>query len=153
MTQSRESVSSKILVGVIIALVAGGSSPWWLKFVIPEAAVSTTTPAPATAKPNTSSNSSAVAPGLSIDVGPSTVQVLTGCVLTISNPFATLHEKPAVTSVETGSVPAGQYETSDTAIVQFAGQDQRWFQITAAGRTGWIQYDTILVAGKSPECP
>ena len=77
----------------------------------------------------------------------------TGCVLTITFPFGSLHKSPALQSTEISEVPPGQYQTSDTTVVDFAGQSQRWFKVTASGKTGWLLYDTILVESKSAACP
>jgi hypothetical protein len=85
--------------------------------------------------------------------GAATGPPLTDCVLTITNPFVSMREAPDLKSVEVGDVPKGQYQTSDTRLGTFAGQAQRWFQITASGRTGWVLYDTIQIDSKSAGCP
>lgn len=73
--------------------------------------------------------------------------------LTISNPFASIQEQPSHASAEVGDVPAGDYATSGTKVVNWGGRDERWFEITASGRVGWIVYNNITVESKSAECP
>jgi len=41
----------------------------------------------------------------------------------------------------------------DYKVVNFAGQDQGWFQIEAEGRKGWILDNTIMIAEKTTTCP
>lgn len=146
-----EKVTAPLVVVVLGTLLVGGSSPWWLKFIFP-----TPTPIPGATITPTSTPTSG--PTL-ITIGPTTpptspptVGPNTGCVLTITNPFATISEEPSHDSTEIGDVPAGDYATSDTRMVDWAGRDERWFQITASGRTGWIGYNTIMVESKSAEC-
>ncbi len=150
---SRESLASRILVpvlvAVLIAVLVGGSAPWWIKVLFPG---SVETPSPTVVVPTV------VVPTFGPSVGGSfgsskPTSPLTGCVLTIKNPFVTMHESADIQSTETGDVPPGDYQTSGTTVVDFAGKSQRWFQATALGRTGWIEYNTIEVESKSAECP
>jgi hypothetical protein len=149
MSGDRESILSRILVPVIvavfIALLAGGTAPWWLSVIFPPPPSPTPT---ATTFPT-------AGPTPSLTAGPTgpTAGPQTGCVLTITNPFVSLHESPDIASTEIGDVPRGTYAATDSTVVDFAGQSQRWFQITAVGRTGWVLYNTILIESKSAECP
>lgn len=156
MDERRESISSKIIAPLIVvllgALLVGGSAPWWWKIIFPDPGValpgSTTGPTTApTTGPTTSASDDPTTPPTS----PPTVAP-GGCVLTISNPFATIREEPSHSSTETGDVPPGEYATSDTRIVNWGGRDERWFEITADGRTGWIVYNNVMVESKSSEC-
>ena len=85
-------------------------------------------------------------------VGPSVTQAPLGCVLTISNPFASIHEEPDDFSPG-DKVPTGDYSVSETREVEFAGTMQRWFRITVGSKSGWVRDDTILIASKSADCP
>jgi hypothetical protein len=149
----RESLASRILVpvvvAVLIALLIGGSAPWWLKFIFPDP-----TPTPSSSFVVPTSIVPTFGPSVTESLSPSqpTLQ-LTGCVLTITNPFVSMHESADIQSTETGDVPPGQYQTSNSTVVDFAGQSQRWFEITALGRTGWVMYNTIEIESKSAECP
>jgi hypothetical protein len=153
MANGGESLLSKIVVGVVVTVVGGlilafllgwldldgdgrgGSpSPIIRPTPSPTGAGATPSPTPATAKP-------------SITPAPS------GCILTITNPFARINEEPRHDSVEAGDVPPGEYVPSDSTISNWAGKDERWFEITAEGRTGWIVDNGILIESKSADCP
>lgn len=151
--EPRESLSSKIiaplLVVVIGAILVGGSAPWWWEVIFP----TTVTPAPGqtstpTAGPTTPSGETQAPTSV-----PPTAPSVGGCVLTITYPFATINEEPSHASPAVGDVPPGDYPTADTRIVNWGGRDERWFEITASGRTGWIVYNNVLVDSKSSECP
>ncbi len=77
----------------------------------------------------------------------------TSCVLTISNPLVSMYDKPDLFSLELGRVPVGDYSPSDTVVADFAGKQQRYFQIDVEGKVGWVLDDTILIAEKSAACP
>ena len=151
--QPRESTATKILVPLIVvilgALLVGGSAPWWWKIIFPDETAASS-PGPTTTP--TSGSTISLDPGTPTPLPPTAVPQ-EGCVLTISNPFATIRAEPSHSSEEIGDVPAGEYATSDTRIVEFAGKDERWFEITASGRTGWIEYNNIIVESKSADCP
>lgn len=153
MTQPpRESLRSRVLAPLLVvvlgAVLVGGSAPWWWKEIFHDP-----TPAPPgqtfghTAVPTTAPGET-VAPASALPTAP-----IAGCVLKITNPFATISEEPSHSSAEIGDVPPGDYPTSATKIVNWGGRDERWFEITASGRTGWIVYNTILVDSKSADCP
>lgn len=155
MAEPRESLQSRILVPVAIAvlgaLLVGGSAPWWWDRVFPPA--STTSPGSTVAPPTFGPT-----PAISIDVPGPTAAVsvtpeLSGCVLTITNPFATIRDQPSHQATEIGDVPAGEYPSMESTLVDWAGRDERWFKITASGRTGWIVYNTIMIESKSADCP
>lgn len=74
------------------------------------------------------------------------------CVITISNPLAPLHEEPENFSQEIMNVPVGDYTVTNTTNTDFAGQSERWLEITVQDRTGWVQDNTIIVASKSAAC-
>lgn len=77
----------------------------------------------------------------------------TSCVITISNPLVSMYEKADLFSLELGRVPVDNYSPSDTVVVDFAGKQERWFQISVEGKMGWVLDDTILIARKSAACP
>jgi hypothetical protein len=82
--------------------------------------------------------------------GPETVD---GCQVTIVNPFVALREQPGPAEQEIISVPPGVYMVEATQNVEFAGRTERWLQITAEGRTGWIPDNTIMIERKTGDCP
>ena len=156
MTEPRESLSSRIVVpvavAVLVALLAGGTAPWWWDRVF--SPTSTTSPgstvAPPTLGPTPATSIVVPSPsGASGSGGPQ----LGGCVLTITYPFATIRDEPRHDATETGDVPEGDYEASNTTLADWAGREERWFEITASGRTGWIVYNGIMIESKSAECP
>ena len=151
--QPRESTTSKILAPLIVlvlgAILVGGSAPWWWKLIFPDPVP--TSPS-RTLTPTTGPTGAATGAGETPSPDPTSIAA-DGCVLTISNPFATIREEPSHASTEVGDVPTGDYATSDTKEVNWGGKDERWFEITADGRIGWIVYNTIMVESKSADCP
>ena len=152
MTQPpRESLRSKVLAPLLVvvlgAVLVGGSAPWWWKEIFHD-------PTPAPPGQTFGPTSFPTAPGESVTptAAPPTAPIA-GCVLKITNPFATISEEPSHSSAEIGDVPPGDYPSSTSEVVNWGGRDERWFQITASGRTGWIVYNTILVDSKSADCP
>jgi hypothetical protein len=144
-----ESLLSRLLVPIVVALVVGGSAPWWLTKVFDGTAASPgpvhSAGGPTAAPPVTQTGGNLPPP---TDVGD-----LVNCVLEITFPFVSLRESPTFKSPEISSVPPGSYSSSQTSVVDFAGQDQRWFRITVGDRTGWVVYDSIQIASKSAGCP
>lgn len=124
-----------IVIGLLIAQIIGPPSP-----------NPPPTPVPSVSTPSPTAQSSLTAP-------PTQSGDTTSCVLTISNPLVSLYEKADLFSLELGRVPVGDYSPSDTVVVDFAGKQQRYFQISVEGKIGWILDDTILVARKSAACP
>jgi hypothetical protein len=158
MADPGDSMRNKIIVGVVvglaITLVGGASAPWWVKIVFP-AAAQTATSTPVTLGGTTGPFPTFVPPSAGVPsiALPSVTVNVQGCVLTITNPLVSMRESPDISSLESGNVPPGQYAALATTVVKFAGQDQRWFQVRANDRIGWIMYDTILVSSKSADCP
>ena len=152
--QPRESTTSKILAPLIVlvlgAILVGGSAPWWWELIFP-GPTSTSSPS-RTITPTTGPTGAASGAVETPSPDPTSIAA-DGCVLTISNPFATIREEPSHASTEVGDVPTGDYATSDTKEVNWGGKDERWFEITADGRVGWIVYNTIMVEAKSADCP
>ena len=127
---------------VVAALVIGG--------VINPGPGPTPTPTPLPTLPASTES----IPPTPIPVPTPTGQITTtGCVITISNPLVSMYEKPDMFSLEVGRVPVGDYSPTQTTVVEFAGKQQRWFQITVAAKSGWVLDDTILIATKSADCP
>jgi hypothetical protein len=153
MADNEHTIRNAIIIGVVLALLVGGAAPWWLQYIIPPpgATPTPTTPISSASIEPTPASSPTVIPSPTPTGTPSAP--ITGCVLTITNPFVSLHAEPDIQSEEIGDVPPGQYETSATAQTEFGGQAQRWFEITASSRTGWVLYDTIQIASKSADCP
>lgn len=76
-----------------------------------------------------------------------------GCVVTISNPLATLHEEPDEFSQEIGSIPSGDYVVEGVEIVSFGPQQQRWLRIEVDGRSGFVRDSTFNIADRTADCP
>jgi len=125
-----------------VAFMIGG----WIPFSPPAPPPSPTPTSAPTLTP------SAPVPPASETAGPPESVAPVGCVLTISNPFASIHEEPDEFS-PADKVPAGAYAVSDTQMVDFAGAKERWFRISVGSKSGWIRDDTILIESKSADCP
>ena len=155
MQEPRESMSSKIVVPLVVvvlgALLVGGSAPWWWKIIFSDQ--NATSSPGLTVRPTTGPTTITSDDSLTPTPAPPTVAPNGGCVLTIANPFATISEKPSHDSTEIGDVPSGDYQPSDSRVVNWGGRDERWFEITASGRTGWIVYNSVIIESKSSECP
>lgn len=149
MTEPRDSFLSKLGLAVIgpvlVLMLAGGSSPWWLPVIFPPSSPGPS--APSESRGQTTPAQTSRASGSVESSGP-----VGDCVITIQNPFVDLHEDPAPFSQVIIRVPPGDYSVSDTAQDDFAGGQQRWLQITADGRTGWIEDTTINIDAKSAGC-
>jgi hypothetical protein len=148
-TEPRESFLAKlglaVVAPVLVLVLAGGSSPWWLPVIFPSSS-----PGPSVPSHSSGQTTPRQTPGASGTVessGP-----VGDCVITIQNPFVDLHEDPEPFSQVIIRVPPGDYAVSDTAQGDFAGGQQRWLQITADGRTGWIEDNTFNVEDKSGGC-
>lgn len=121
------------------AAAAGGSTDESLPAAPTTAAPTTAAPTTATPVPPTPTTEAPTA---------------AGCRVTISNPLATILETPEVFGQEVVRVPPGEYAVIAIEDTNFGGlQDQRWFQISVAGREGWLQDSTFDIAAKSPDCP
>lgn len=144
-----------IIVGVVLALLVGGSAPWWWSEVgggsdetTPPTRVTVTTPStsPTTGATSrttgTSGNDETNEP---IDVG--------DCRITIRNPLVSLREEPDHFALEVGRVEPGSYAVQEATIVDRGPVTERWFRITADGRSGWLEDNSILVDSKSSGCP
>ena len=153
MTGPRESFLSKlglaVIAPVLVILLAGGSSPWWLPVIFPSSSPGPTAPGHSTGQttPRPTPRQTPRASGTLESSGP-----VGDCVITIENPLVDLHEDPEPFSQVIIRVPPGDYAVSDTAQVDFGGDQQRWLQITADGRTGWIEDNSFNVDGKSSGC-
>lgn len=74
------------------------------------------------------------------------------CLVTIENPFVPLNEEPDTFALSIMTVPKGDHVVIESAIVKFAGNDERWLKITIEGRQGWIRDDIFNVSAKSSAC-
>jgi hypothetical protein len=148
-TGPRESFLSKlglaVIAPVLVILLAGGSSPWWLPVIFPSSSPRPTAPTHSTSQ--TTPRPTSGASGTLESSGP-----IGDCVITVKNPFVDLHEDPEPFSQVIIQVPPGDYAVSDTAQDDFAGGQQRWLQITAEARTGWIEDNSFNVEAKSAGC-
>ena len=151
MTGPRESFLSKlglaVIAPVLVILLAGGSSPWWLPVIFPSSSPGPTAPSHSTGQTTPRPTPRQTLGGTTESSGP-----IGDCVITIKNPLVDLHEDPEPFSQVITRVPEGDYAVSDTAQDDFAGGQQRWLQITADGRTGWIEDNTINIDAKSAGC-
>jgi hypothetical protein len=148
-TEPRDSFLSKLGLAVIgpvlVLLLAGGSSPWWLPIIFPQ-------PSPGPSAPSESRGQATPAQTSGASGSVESSGPVGDCVITIQNPFVDLHEDPEPFSQVIIRVPPGDYAVFDTAQDDFAGGQQRWLQITADGRTGWIEDNTINIDAKSAGC-
>jgi hypothetical protein len=152
---------SKIIVAVVIALLTGGTSPWWWPWG--------SSAKPASGRPQDSVTVAAHDPGGNGGPGAGDVSATGatngngraatspagghGCTIVISNPFAAITDKPDPVDPGGTKIPPGSYSVLATTHTSFAGRSFLWFKITASGHTGWIQDDTILIDSKSAQCP
>ncbi len=152
-----------IIIGVVLALAVGSSAPWWWsEFFPPES------PSQQGTIDDKDSNDNATA---SSDDTPTQSDTASGggeddaseddaasssstaaCTIAIENPLVTLYEDTDTFGLEAGRAPPGSYAVNEIRTVDFAGKPQRWFNITAAGDTGWVQDNSILIASKSGDC-
>jgi hypothetical protein len=148
-TGPRESFLSKlglaVIAPVLVILLAGGSSPWWLPVIFPPSSPGPSAPSHSTGQATPRPTPRASGPFESS--GP-----IGDCVITVTNTLVDLHEDPEPFSQVIMQVPPGDYAVSDTALDDFAGGQQRWLQITADGRTGWIEDNSFNVDAKSAGC-
>lgn len=87
-----------------------------------------------------------------------TTTIVTGgslatCVLEIDHIGADIKSEPDHGSLVLTSVPSGSYSPLATTVEDWAGRDERWFQIDVEGRIGWIVDNPILISSKSTDCP
>ncbi len=81
------------------------------------------------------------------------VSIASGCRVTIRNPLVSLSETPSNRALTGARVPVGTYTVLAGRVVTWAGQPQRWFQIEAGGRRGWIRDSRTQIDGRSSACP
>lgn len=152
---------SKIIVAVVIAILTGGTSPWWWPWG--------SSTKPASGRPQDSVTVAALDPGGNGGPGAGGVpptgatngnaptstsaSSVHGCTIVISNPFAAITDTPDPVDPGGTKIPPGSYLVLATTHMSFAGRSFLWFKITASGRTGWIPDDTILIDSKSARCP
>ena len=139
--KGKSSVFGQIFVAVVIALLVGGTAPWWWKEVFPD---SSPTQQPTARPPQPDP--------ISPPADNSGEVTVSGCVVTIANPLVALMSEPSRFSQELVKVEPGEYSTLGYQIVEFAGSDQGWFQIEAEGRQGWIANDTWTISSKTNAC-
>jgi hypothetical protein len=75
----------------------------------------------------------------------------TGCVLTITFPYAKIRATPNLLQSGT-NVPPGKYPALKSEVVSFAGSEIRWYEIPVEGQRGWIPDYGEEIASKSG-CP
>jgi hypothetical protein len=149
-----------ILVGVVLALLVGTSSPWWWNEIfapgssqtreaVPDEPAAADGPGPAA-----DDGAGAATDGTRAedDDGAGDTTARSGCQIVIENPLVTLYEDTDPFGLEAGRASPGSYPVQEIRTVTFAGNPQRWFRITSGAVTGWMQDDAILVAAKSGEC-
>ena len=147
---SRPSILQPLIVGVVLALLVGGSAPWWwseLESRDDDATVSTTI------QPRTTATTGSPSAGDDGTDEATTSSDVAGCRITIVNPLVTLFEKPDHFGLEVGRVEPGAYGVREATVVNRGVGDERWFRITADGRTGWLEDSSILIDSKSADCP
>ncbi len=151
--QRRSPIVAPVAVGVLVALIAGGSAPWWWDRVFDPDRGPTTTTAVTTTTPIPSGPTTGPVTATTARPTTTTAAALDGCVVTIVNPLVTMFEQPDAFGPQVGRLPTGQHQVLEWRLVPFAGSDDRWFLVSAEGRTGWIMDSTILIDTKSADCP
>lgn len=141
------SILSQIVVAVVIALLVGGSAPWWWRELFPERTAPTAQPPAPTRETELPTRPPAEPTRSPPPDDPA------GCVVTIVNPLVALRSEPAPLSQELVRVEPGAYPALEHTVMEFAGQDQGWFQIEVAGRRGWVRDDTLTIDAKTAACP
>ena len=150
-SKGKNSIVGQVVVAVVIALLVGGTAPWWWKEIFPDQTPPSPQPPQVSTQPNPASNGQPVTTLPPSEDEPGK-QPLTGCVVKVESPFVSLHTEPDLRSREIITVEPGDYTPLDYEVVDWAGQEQVWFQIVAVGRTGWIMYTTIT-ASINEACP
>ena len=135
------SILGQIILAVTVALLAGGSAPWWWDKFFPIAKTPVPTPTPSTPTPTPTPTPTASPDSLN-------------CILTISNTLVPLMSKPERFSQELTRVRPGNYTSLDYVTANFGGlKEEGWFKIESEGRQGWIVNDTWTINSKSSKCP
>jgi hypothetical protein len=76
-----------------------------------------------------------------------------GCAITMTNPLAQMYSSPS-SADNSVSVPPGTYEPIEYQNVPFAGTSAIWYEISVAGRVGWVtSHNGVDIASQSSECP
>lgn len=78
---------------------------------------------------------------------------MAGCEIFVDHIGAQIRAEPDHSSLSLASVPSGTYEPLGTTVSNWAGQDQRWFQLDVGGRIGWLVSDPIFITSQSAGCP
>lgn len=77
-----------------------------------------------------------------------------GCAITISHGLVSLKSEPDTFSRSLTRVPPGEYAPADHIVIDRGHLGQiAWFQISAGGRTGWIEDSTWGIDAKTSGCP
>lgn len=169
--RSGSSIIGPLVVGVVLALLVGTSSPWWWGEIkgrdgsdpAPVTAAATGNGGGTSGSGGSSSGGggSAASGGDSAqeaespsppDTASSAVPDDGSCVIEIENPLVTLYEEPDPFGLEAGRAPPGSYRVEEIQTVPFAGSPVRWFRIDADGASGWVEDSSILIASKSGGC-
>ena len=120
--------------------------------LFPRDVVPTSTPTPAPTSTPTPAPTSTPTP-TPTSTPTSTPSNQSSCVITVTYPFATFSESPSHHARELGRVEEGQYEVVDNRLVNWAGRDEMWYQISYSGRFGWINDSPIIIEEKTASCP
>lgn len=161
MSRNGESIASKIVVGVAVAVITalivaylegelgiiGGGSDTATDATDPPPTATTAPPPTTDGAPPTDPPPTDPPP---TDPPPTTDSG--SCTVTITNPLVTAFEEPDTFGLEVGTVPPGTHGVLETRVVTFAGSPQRWFRIAVGSSSGWIMDSTILIESKSPGC-
>lgn len=146
-----------IIVGVVLALLVGGSAPWWWGEIGTGGGSTETTSSTQVTMttPTTSRTTNATRGTTGTNDGDTSTESIdvADCRITIRNPLVTLREEPDPFGLEVGKVEPGTYAVEEAAIVDRGLGRERWFRISADGRSGWLADSSILIDSKSPGCP
>lgn len=134
---SADTVTGRIIITVVTALLVGGTSPWWIDYVTGGKS-NHELPSP----PDTTKRPPEV---------PNPERDLSGCVVTLQPPVPEFKSEPTMQASNLGQLDAKSYEATDYKVTVFAGKEIGWFQIQSEGTTGWVR-NGMLISNTSPEC-
>ncbi len=137
-----------VLAAVIVALLTGGTAPWWWDRVSASSSTDTasvprgevTTPSQPSQQPTTQQPTTQ---------GP-TGAASSECWIITASLTQLRREMDPVASGRT--IPVAQYPVLKEVDQPWAGSTIHWFHIAADGRTGWVQDNPTHMANRSDAC-
>jgi len=149
MSQGKQegSITRQIMVAIVIALLVGGSAPWWWGEIFPKDDSPTQPPVVAPEQPFSPA-------GNDNEADDAAEEAPSGCVITVANPLVALKSEPDTFSQDLIAVPPGEYDMLNYNVqTDPGGNEESWFQIEVDDRVGWVRNNIFSIAGKSDACP